>query len=80
KKVIILSILVQNTNQKANYLQCMLGIFLQSVHTPQKVVEILTQMGLSISVTSINAVILLLSKESNHTIKSLGHMMLTAYA
>ncbi|KAI6006428.1 hypothetical protein EDC04DRAFT_2611449 [Pisolithus marmoratus] len=74
------SILVQNTNQKANYLQCMLGIFLQSAHTPQKVVETLTQMGLSISVTLINAAILLLSKESNHTIKSLGHMMLMAYA
>ncbi|KAI5996092.1 hypothetical protein EDC04DRAFT_2872395 [Pisolithus marmoratus] len=58
----------------------MLGIFLQSAHTPQKVVKTLTQMGLSISVTSINAAILLLSKESNHTIKSLGHTMLTAYA
>ncbi|KAI6025464.1 hypothetical protein EDC04DRAFT_2606253 [Pisolithus marmoratus] len=80
KKVIILSILVQNTNQKANYLQCMLGIFLQSVHTPQKVIGMLTQMGPSISVTLINAAILLLSKESNHTIKSLGRTMLTAYA
>ncbi|KAI6125675.1 hypothetical protein EDD16DRAFT_1474197, partial [Pisolithus croceorrhizus] len=80
KKVIILSILVQNTNQKVNYLQCMLGIFLQSAHTPQKVVETLTQMGLSISVTSISSAILSLSKESNCTIKSLGCTMLMAYA
>ncbi|KAI6102004.1 hypothetical protein EDD17DRAFT_1766790 [Pisolithus thermaeus] len=61
KKVIILSILVQNTNQK-------------------KVVETLTQMGLSISVTSISSAILSLSKESNCTIKSLGCTMLMAYA
>ncbi|KAI6006037.1 hypothetical protein EDD15DRAFT_2384664 [Pisolithus albus] len=72
--------LVQNTNQKANYLQCMLGIFLQSAHTPQKVVETLARMGLSISVTSINSAILSLSRESSRTIKSLGHTMLAAYA
>ncbi|KAI6094283.1 hypothetical protein EDD16DRAFT_1503407, partial [Pisolithus croceorrhizus] len=80
KKVIILSILVHNTNQKANYLQCMLGIFLQSVHTPQKVVKTLAHMGLLISVTSISSVIQSLSRESNCTIKSLGCMMLAAYA
>ncbi|KAI6041718.1 hypothetical protein EDC04DRAFT_2601500 [Pisolithus marmoratus] len=45
KKVVILGILVQNTNQKVNYLQCMLGIVMQSAHTPQKVVETLTQMA-----------------------------------
>ncbi|KAI6038037.1 hypothetical protein EDC04DRAFT_2517357, partial [Pisolithus marmoratus] len=77
--VVILSILVHNTNQKANCLQCMLGIFLQSVHTPQKVVETLMHMGLLISVTSINSAILSLSKESNQTIKSLGCTMLVAY-
>ncbi|KAI6012050.1 hypothetical protein EDC04DRAFT_2870957 [Pisolithus marmoratus] len=58
----------------------MLGIFLQSAHTPQKVVKTLAHMGLLISVTSINSAILSLSRESSHTIKSLGHTMLTTYA
>ncbi|KIO02944.1 hypothetical protein M404DRAFT_75723, partial [Pisolithus tinctorius Marx 270] len=57
KKVVIISVLVQNTNQQANYLQSMLSIFLQSAHTPQKVVETLACMGLSISITSINSAI-----------------------
>ncbi|KAI6113963.1 hypothetical protein EDD16DRAFT_1516294 [Pisolithus croceorrhizus] len=44
KKVVILSILVHNTNQKVNYLQCMLGIFLQSAHTPQKLMHMIISM------------------------------------
>ncbi|KIO07253.1 hypothetical protein M404DRAFT_136261, partial [Pisolithus tinctorius Marx 270] len=80
KKVVIISILVQNTNQWANYLQSMLGIFLQSAHNPQKVVETLAHMGLSISMASINSTIVSLSRESHCAIKALRHMLLAAYA
>ncbi|KAG1839900.1 hypothetical protein DFJ58DRAFT_667470 [Suillus subalutaceus] len=41
KKVVILSILMQSTNRKSNTLQSILGIFLQSMHTPQHVVDTL---------------------------------------
>ncbi|KAG1854535.1 hypothetical protein F4604DRAFT_1503934, partial [Suillus subluteus] len=34
KKVVILSILMQSSNRKSNTLQSVLGIFLQSTHTP----------------------------------------------
>jgi len=41
KKVVIFSILMQSTNRKSNCLQSLMGIFLQSTHTPQKVIETL---------------------------------------
>ncbi|KIK72496.1 hypothetical protein PAXRUDRAFT_180546, partial [Paxillus rubicundulus Ve08.2h10] len=44
KKVVILSILMHSTNRKSNGLQSLSGIFLQSTHTPQKVIETLAQM------------------------------------
>ncbi|KAI5997476.1 hypothetical protein EDD15DRAFT_2410723 [Pisolithus albus] len=80
KKIVIVSIIVQHANQRANYLQAILGIFLQSAHAPQKVVETLARMGLSISISSIDAAIVSLSKESQCTIKTLGRTLLAAYA
>ncbi|KAG1904411.1 uncharacterized protein F5891DRAFT_977266 [Suillus fuscotomentosus] len=41
KRVIILGILMQSTNRRSNALQSILGIFLQSTHTPQKVIDTL---------------------------------------
>lgn len=58
----------------------MLGIFLQSAHAPQKVIETLAHMGLSVSLSSINAAILSLSQQSSHTIRALGRTMLAGYA
>lgn len=42
------------------FCECMLGIFLQSAHTPQKVVETLARMGLSISLNPLDTRCLLL--------------------
>ncbi|KAG0697700.1 hypothetical protein DFH29DRAFT_771718, partial [Suillus ampliporus] len=39
KCVVILSILMQSTNRRSNALQSILSIFLQSTHTPQKVIN-----------------------------------------
>ncbi|KAF9219046.1 hypothetical protein BS17DRAFT_718757, partial [Gyrodon lividus] len=61
-------------------LQSIVGIFLQSTHTPQKVIETLACMGISIFVEAINAIIHLLSAESHCTIQSLGQSLLAAYA
>ncbi|KAG1775698.1 hypothetical protein EV702DRAFT_931378, partial [Suillus placidus] len=46
KKVVILSIMMQSTNRKSNALQSILGIFLQSMHTPQHVVDTLAWIGI----------------------------------
>ncbi|KAI9460696.1 hypothetical protein HD554DRAFT_2206865 [Boletus coccyginus] len=65
KKTVVFSILMQSINQKANPLQSILGIFFQSAHTPQKVIDTLACIGISISTETINA---------------LGQSLLTSYA
>ncbi|KAI0689731.1 hypothetical protein BC835DRAFT_1282304, partial [Cytidiella melzeri] len=49
KKVIISSIIMQGRNQKSNWLQSMCGIFLHAIHAPQKLVDSLAHMGVSIA-------------------------------
>ncbi|KIK73180.1 hypothetical protein PAXRUDRAFT_179057, partial [Paxillus rubicundulus Ve08.2h10] len=55
-------------NRKSNGLQSLSGIFLQSTHTPQKVIETLARMGISVSVDAIHAAVRSLSAESHHAI------------
>ena len=50
KKVVMISILMQGTNQKCNALESVFGIFLHSCNTPQKVIDMLAHMGITISV------------------------------
>ncbi|KAG2041279.1 hypothetical protein BDR03DRAFT_979686 [Suillus americanus] len=80
KRVVILSILMQSTNRRSNALQSILGIFLQSTHTPQKVIDTLSRIGISISTDSINAAIRSLSAESQNTLQSIGKSLLASYA
>ncbi|KAG1906319.1 uncharacterized protein F5891DRAFT_1182571 [Suillus fuscotomentosus] len=80
KRVVILSILMQSTNRRSNALQSILGIFLQSTHTPQKVIDTLARIGISISTDSINAAIRSLSTESQNTLQTLGKSLLASYA
>ncbi|KAG2148116.1 hypothetical protein DEU56DRAFT_928273 [Suillus clintonianus] len=75
KKVIILSILMQSSNRNSNALQSIVGIFLQSVHTPQKVIDTLSKMGVSVSVDAINAAVLSLSAESHRAIHALDTLV-----
>jgi len=56
------------------------GIFLHLCNTPVKVVKMLSQMGVSISVKSIHNMIALLSNNSQHTIQSLGQTLIAVYA
>ncbi|KAG2140009.1 hypothetical protein BD769DRAFT_1288794, partial [Suillus cothurnatus] len=80
KKVIIFSIIMQTANQKSNVFQSIFGIFLQSTHTPQKVIETLLWMGICVSVDSINTAVMSLSKEAHRGISTLGQMLLASYA
>ncbi|KAG2336030.1 hypothetical protein BDR05DRAFT_1006230 [Suillus weaverae] len=57
KKVVIVSILMQSMNQKCNAFESVMGIFLHSCNTPEKVIRALASMGISISVRAINMAI-----------------------
>ncbi|KAG1796230.1 uncharacterized protein HD556DRAFT_1431369 [Suillus plorans] len=80
KKVVIFSIIMQTANQKSNTFQSIFGIFLQSTHAPQKVIETLSRMGICVSIDSINTAITSLSKEAHHGISALGRTLLASYA
>ncbi|KAG1724797.1 hypothetical protein EDB19DRAFT_1644354, partial [Suillus lakei] len=67
-------------NQKSNTFQSIFGIFLQAAHTPQKVIETLSRMGICVSVDSINTAISSLSKEAHRGISAPGQTLLKSYA
>ncbi|KAF9230944.1 hypothetical protein BU15DRAFT_83000 [Melanogaster broomeanus] len=80
KKTVISSILMQGINQKSNALQSILGFFLQSAHVPQKVINTLAHLGISISTDAINLAVRSLSAESQNLLRDLGRSVLASYA
>lgn len=70
---------MNSTNQKANAVPSMLGFFFQSMHVPQKVIETLAHIGISISNESITAATRVLSVESQSKLRELGQSLLAAY-
>ena len=61
-------------------LESIIGIFLHSCRTPEKVIETLTHMGVSISVNAVHQAITSLSAKSANTLQELGQTFLIAYA
>ena len=72
KKVVIISILTHSMNKKCNALESIIGIFLHSTNTPEKVIQALVHMGISISVNAIHTAINSLSQETQDTLKTMG--------
>lgn len=72
--------MMNSTNQKANALPSILGFFFQSMHVPQKVIETLARIGISISNESITAATRSLSIESQQNLQDLGQSLLASYA
>jgi hypothetical protein len=79
KKVVMISIMMQSTNQKCNALESVFGIFLHSTNTPEKVISALTHMGISILVDAIHNTVQSLSRETFHTLHTMGRSLLVAY-
>ncbi|KAF8337750.1 hypothetical protein F5887DRAFT_1063039 [Amanita rubescens] len=77
---LIISIMMHSTNRKANRFQSILGIFLHSVGTPQKVISALSRMGVCIGQTTIYDAINSLSDNAADGIRELGQTLLAAYA
>ncbi|KAJ7906377.1 hypothetical protein B0H13DRAFT_1462818, partial [Mycena leptocephala] len=80
KKVVIISIMMQSTNQQSNMLESVIGIFLHASNTPSKVIEALVRMGISISVDSINSAVHSLSRETYERLRTMGRSLLVSYA
>ncbi|KAF8121569.1 hypothetical protein EV363DRAFT_1457439 [Boletus edulis] len=80
KKTLISGIIVHGMNQKANLLQSLLGFFMQSTHTPYKVIDTFARIGVSISTDAINLAVRSLSVESENTLKAIGRSFLASYA
>ncbi|CDO72246.1 hypothetical protein BN946_scf184970.g98 [Trametes cinnabarina] len=80
RTVVILSILVQMNNQKSNALQSIVGIFLHACNTPEKVVKLLSRMGISISLTSIHRAVRSLSEQTDQNMYALGRSLLASFA
>ncbi|KAJ7766969.1 hypothetical protein DFH07DRAFT_955088 [Mycena maculata] len=79
KKVVIISMLMQSTNQQSNMLESVRGIFLHASNTPSKVIETLARMGISISVDSIHNAVDSLSRETVARLRIMGQSLLVIY-
>ncbi|KAG1835641.1 hypothetical protein EV424DRAFT_1308862, partial [Suillus variegatus] len=80
EKITVLSIMTRSMNQRSNTFQSLLGIFLQLMHTPQKVIETLERIGVSVSANAIHATMKSLSAQTHQHLQSLGCSLLAAYA
>jgi hypothetical protein len=72
--------MMQSRNSKCNALESVFGIFLHSTNTPEKVIQALSHMGISISQTAIHRAIHSLSAETAETLRDLGQTLLVGYA
>ncbi|KAJ6540519.1 hypothetical protein B0H19DRAFT_959500, partial [Mycena capillaripes] len=80
KKVVIISMMMQSTNQQSNMLESVIGIFLHASNTPSKVIETLARMGISISLDSIHNAVHSLSRETFERLRTMGQTLLVSYA
>ncbi|KIO01850.1 hypothetical protein M404DRAFT_28360 [Pisolithus tinctorius Marx 270] len=80
KMVLIISILMHSSNQKCNAFESVFGIFLHSCNTPERVINALAQMGVSISVSAINRAVQSLSRETVQTLRTMGQSLVVGYA
>ncbi|KAJ7105154.1 hypothetical protein C8R44DRAFT_529514, partial [Mycena epipterygia] len=76
----LLFIMMQSRNNKCNALESVFGIFLHSTNTPEKVIQALAHMGISISPAAIHTAIHALSAETVITLRQMGQTLLVGYA
>ncbi|KAL1698522.1 hypothetical protein EV121DRAFT_218038 [Schizophyllum commune] len=79
KQLVCTSILMHGTNQKCNAFQSIIGIYLKSCNTPERVVDCLHRMGLSISQDSIYNAINSLSTEATEHLREMGQSLTVGY-
>ena len=72
--------MMHSSNQKANHLASILGIFLHSCCTPQRVVSALSRLGLTIAQTTIHSAVNSLSANAYSILRELGKTCCVALA
>ncbi|KAI0310052.1 hypothetical protein OF83DRAFT_920825 [Amylostereum chailletii] len=71
---------MRSTNQRCNALQSVIGLFLHSNNVPERVIETLAHVGLSLSQAAINDAVNALSADAFIKIRALACTLLAAYA
>ncbi|OJT09863.1 hypothetical protein TRAPUB_13661, partial [Trametes pubescens] len=80
KAVVIISILMHSQDQRCNALQCVTGIFLHSCGAPEKLVKVLSRMGISIALSSIHRAIKSLTEHGSDDVRVLAQTLCASYA
>ncbi|KAG1906353.1 uncharacterized protein F5891DRAFT_1125666 [Suillus fuscotomentosus] len=80
KAVVCISIMLQNSNERCNYLQGILGFFYHSTLVPEKVIETLAHAGLSISISSIHNAVQSVSHQASARIRRAIRSLQSAFA
>ncbi|KAG2126359.1 uncharacterized protein EDB93DRAFT_1097120, partial [Suillus bovinus] len=78
--VVCISIFLQNSNERCNYLQGILGFFYHSTSVPEKVIETLAHAGLSISISSIHSAVQSVSNQTSARIRHAVRSLQSAFA
>ena len=71
---------MHSRNQKVNAFETTMGLFLHSCRTPERVIDVLAHLRISISVNSIHNAVGSLFTESANCIQVLGQSLLIAWA
>ncbi|CDO74560.1 hypothetical protein BN946_scf184987.g1 [Trametes cinnabarina] len=80
RSVVMISIMMHSQDQRCNALQSVTGIFLHSCGAPEKLVKVLSRMGLSISLRTIHRAVKSLSLHSVGDVEALAQTLCAAYA
>ncbi|KAG2109581.1 uncharacterized protein F5147DRAFT_575834, partial [Suillus discolor] len=80
KTIVIISICLQNTNERCNCLQGWMGFFMKSTGVPEKVIEVMAHAGLSVSLSTIYNMVTSISKEISRDIKREVRTLRAAFA
>lgn len=72
--------MMHSTNQKCNTLQSIIGIFLRTCNTPEKVMKTVAHMGLSISYRTVHGAVNSLNRKSFVARQELGRTRRTSWA
>ncbi|TFY52853.1 hypothetical protein EVJ58_g9778, partial [Rhodofomes roseus] len=78
--VALFSIVAKSSNQQSNAFPSIVGVFEHACNTPDRVIEMLSQLGLSISPSSINNAVSSLARKAEIKRRQVGQELLTAYA
>ncbi|KAI0074534.1 hypothetical protein K474DRAFT_1601281, partial [Panus rudis PR-1116 ss-1] len=80
KRVVIISIMLHNTNQKCNPFASIMGLFLHSTSAPELVIDVLSHAGLSISVSAVHHMVDSLSSNASAQLRELMKTCTAAFA